>query len=98
MGLGHPGAVLPFLVGEDPGKEPLSLAVHDAADTLDLDHVRTEADKDSALGKAQVHGFIRAFISRTASSIPVKSARLRMLWPMLSSLRWGSVLTSAMLT
>ena len=33
--------------------------------------------------------FIRAFISRTASSMPVKRARLRMLWPMFSSCRCG---------
>ena len=68
------------------------------ADPGDLDHVGAEADQDAAGGQLDAHGFIRAFISRTASSIPVKSARLRMLWPMFSSCRCGRVLTSAMFT
>ena len=76
----------------------LSLPLEHPADPGHLDHVGADSEKDAAWGKLQLHGFIRSFISRTASSIPVKRARLMMLWPMLSSFRWGRVLTCAMFT
>src|SRR5271165_1468700 len=94
----HLEAVRPLLLGEHPLEKPLALALDGPADPGDLDHVRAEADQDAPRGKTYVHGFIRAFISRTASSIPVNSARLRMLWPMFISCRCGTVLASAMLT
>jgi len=98
VGLGHPRAVLPLLGREYAREEALPLALEDPANTANLDDVRAEADKDPSRWKIEVHGFMRALISRTASSMPVNSARLRMLWPMFSSCRCGRVRTSAMFT
>ena len=63
------------------------MAQQHTANPGDFDDVRAETDQDAAGRKLNVHprlrrsgqGFMRAFISRTASSIPVKSARLTML-------------------
>ena len=88
-----------LLVRKNPRKKAVALSLQDTADPRNIDQVRTQSKKNAARGKVELyHGFILAFISRTASSIPVKRARPIMLCPMFSSCTNGRIRTSGILT
>ena len=75
------------------GQEAARAALEAAQVNLDLTAADFKRFRD-----LRNQGFISAFIVRTASSMPVKRARLMMLWPMFSSCRCGMVRTSVVLT
>ena len=81
MRLRHAHTISAFLGGEHAVEEMIAVALEYVADALHLDEIATEANKDAAGREREIHGpknqgFMRAFISRTASSMPVNSARL----------------------
>jgi hypothetical protein len=97
----HLRAVGFLLLRENTVEKAIALPLMDTADAVNIDEIGTEPDEDAARRKIsdhRDHAFIRVFISRTASSMPVNSARLMMLCPMLSSCRCGIVRTSGMFT
>src|SRR5471030_505138 len=66
--------------GEDPPHEAIAEPLEALADPLDGADVGSDAHDHLALAPV-----ISAFISRTASRIPVNTARLTIAWPMCSS-------------
>src|SRR5690349_11969397 len=64
---------------EDAQREALAVPLERGLDALDLDHVGADAENHFAACT------IKRFISRTASRMTTKTARLTIAWPMCSS-------------
>src|SRR5690625_1446698 len=94
----HFQAIIEFLLGINPLEKTIALPLVNPSDPLHIDDIRSEADEITTFWQNQIHApCIRAFISRTASLTPVKSARLMMLCPIFSSCSQGNRRISAIL-